>query len=477
MQAPIQAKPLARIAQLSWLAIRSSACCAPRRVLPHVANPALLVVLALLDLAAVMAAGYLAAPPGSTFEPAGLPGALAALALILVAAGLLSAFFQPATRLIDLIAVAFATLLVIDSVWLLLQFWPGGLDRIDANWPASLPLSGVMAPWIGIAIGILLGAQTRRTWRAFLVTLLSVLAIGVPSAMLDRGAPAWLAPDTQDGSAEQQPGETLHVDETLLYGESGRLDDALDHLAARKPGRVNVYFIGFAGNGEQMVFTREVGYVKDMFETRFAGAGHTIALMNNVSSPGEVPLATATSLQQALNAVGRRVAEDDVVVVYLASHGSREAGINVALPPFEFQDIDPDMLAAMFKQAHIRQKVVIVSACFAGIFLPALADPDTLVITAADATHTSFGCSNEADFTYFGEAYFHDALVSTNSFAGAFETALPLIRKRETEQGFEHSNPQMAMGANIKRTLARLETQMGRLDHPLAQANAGPTAK
>jgi hypothetical protein len=477
MQAPIQAKPLARIAQISWLAIRSSVFWAPRRPLPFAAAPWLLVALAVLDLVAVVAAGYLAAPSGSTFEPTGLPSALAAQALILVVAALFSSVFQEKTRLTDLIAVAFGTLLVIDTAWLLLQFWPGALAGIDTKWPVSLPLSGVMAPWIGVAIGILLGAQTRQTWRAFLVTLVSVFAIGVPTSMLDRGAPAWVAPEAQEASADEQPSDTLHIDEPLLYGESERLGEALDELVPRKPGRVNVYFIGFAGNGEQMVFTREVDYVNDMFVNRFAGAGHTVALENNVSSPGDVPLATATSLRQALTAVGERVAEDDVVVLYLASHGSRESGVNVSLPPFEFADIDPKMLAGMFKEAHIRQKVVIVSACFAGIFIPALADPDTLVITAADATHTSFGCSNEADSTYFGEAYFHDALASTDSFATAFQQALPLIRKRESDQGFEHSNPQMAMGANIKRTLSRLEAQMERLEHPVPAAEEGPTSK
>jgi hypothetical protein len=460
MQASIQGKSLPRIAQIAWLAIKNSAFWAPRRSLPGLASPLLLVGLALLDLAAVEAAGYLAAPAGSSFDAAGLPSACAGLALILVLTALFSRFFLAATRLIDLIGVAFATLFVIDAVWALLQLWPSALDRIDAEWPVSLPLSGVMAPWIGVAIGMLLGAQTRSTWRAFLVAFCAVFAIGIPTAMLDRGAPAWLAPEAQEANATEAPGEALHLDETMLYGESERLAQVLEHLSPRTAGRVNVYFIGFAGNGEQSVFSHEVSYVKEMFERRFAAAGHSIALMNNQSTPGRLPLATATSLQQALSAVGQRMSADDVVVLFLSSHGSRESGVNVELPPFEFEDIDPDMLAAMFKEAHIRQRVVIVSTCFAGIFVPALANPDTLVITAADATHTSFGCSNEADFTYFGEAYFHDALLGTNSFAAAFQQALPLIRERESEQGFEHSNPQMVMGANIKRTLARLEAQL-----------------
>jgi hypothetical protein len=212
-----------------------------------------------------------------------------------------------------------------------------------------------------------------------------------------------------------------------------------------------------------MVFTREVTYVKNLFEQRFAGPGHTVVLMNNFYTPGRVPLASATSLDETLAAVGERMRDDDVLVLFMTSHGSRQSGINVALPPLDLDDIDPAQLKDMLDQAHIRKRVIIISACYSGIFVQPLENPDTLVITAADATHTSFGCSNEADFTYFGEAYFHDALTTTNSFADAYAVALPLIRKREDEQGFAHSNPQMSMGDSIRDTLARLAQQTGRV--------------
>ncbi len=59
-----------------------------------------------------------------------------------------------------------------------------------------------------------------------------------------------------------------------------------------------------------------------------------------------------------------------------------------------------------------------VSACYAGGFIEPLKDDRTLVITAADAHHTSFGCGAESDFTYFGKAYFDQALRATYSFTG-----------------------------------------------------------
>jgi hypothetical protein len=40
------------------------------------------------------------------------------------------------------------------------------------------------------------------------------------------------------------------------------------------------------------------------------------------------------------------------------------------------------------------------------VFVPALADARTLVITAAAADRPSFGCEDGATWTYFGDAFF-----------------------------------------------------------------------
>jgi len=90
-----------------------------------------------------------------------------------------------------------------------------------------------------------------------------------------------------------------------------------------------------------------------------------------------------------------------------------------------------------------------VSACYSGGFIDALRDDHTLVITASAADRNSFGCSNDADFTYFGKAYFNDALQQTYSFEEAFRSALPLIAAREKENGYDASDPRIAMGSAI----------------------------
>ena len=82
-------------------------------------------------------------------------------------------------------------------------------------------------------------------------------------------------------------------------------------------------------------------------------------------------------------------------------------------------------------------------------------------MTAADATHTSYGCGSLSELTYFGRALFDEQLRQTYSFEGAFAAAVPIIQQREIEghkeDGF--SNPQIAVGSGIRAVLARLENE------------------
>jgi hypothetical protein len=114
----------------------------------------------------------------------------------------------------------------------------------------------------------------------------------------------------------------------------------------------------------------------------------------------------------------------------------------------------PPQLADILATTGVRHKVVVISACYSGVFIPRLATPDVLVITAADSNHPSFGCQDKAKWTYFGDAFFNVALRKAASLQDAFLEARSLVRKRELREHFEPSNPQMAGGANLQSFLA-----------------------
>ena len=72
------------------------------------------------------------------------------------------------------------------------------------------------------------------------------------------------------------------------------------------------------------------------------------------------------------------------------------------------------------------------------------------MITAAAPDRTSFGCSDERDLTYFGEALFRDALPKAASLRDAFDIATKLVTEREAKEGYEASNPQAHFGDQIE---------------------------
>jgi hypothetical protein len=100
--------------------------------------------------------------------------------------------------------------------------------------------------------------------------------------------------------------------------------------------------------------------------------------------------------------------------------------------------------------------VIIISACYAGGFIDSLKNPRTIVITAAAADRTSFGCSNDSDLTYFGEAFFRDALPEARSLRDAFERAKSAIALRERREHVDASRPQAYFGAELESKLAAM---------------------
>ena len=139
--------------------------------------------------------------------------------------------------------------------------------------------------------------------------------------------------------------------------------------------------------------------------------------------------------------------ESDILFLVLTSHGSPD-GLAVTAGR-RAETLKPSTLPAMLERTGVRRKAVVISACYSGVFIPRLANADTLVIYAADANHASFGCEDKAKWTFFGEAFFNIALRQTKTLKEAFLLARTLVSKRELRQGFDPSHPQMAGGANV----------------------------
>lgn len=298
--------------------------------------------------------------------------------------------------------------------------------------------------------------------RAALLLLFLVLLV-VPLWFFPRGD-LWV-----EGDGGSESGE-LHLTGTVLSAQEHLLDGELAALLRGRRGAPSLYLVGFAGDAEQDVFTKELLSVAQLFAERFGTAGRTVLLANNPQTATSLPFATAANLERALVGVGRAMRSDDVLFLYLTSHGSPDHELAVENAPLELAGLTPEMLRRMLARSGITWKVIVVSSCYAGGFIDPLKDDHTLIVTAADATHESFGCTYGEGFTWFGRAYFDEALRRTRSFTAAFAEARETIRQWEKRDGETPSNPQIWVGKAIAGKLARLEKR-------LAAAGGGAAAR
>jgi hypothetical protein len=218
---------------------------------------------------------------------------------------------------------------------------------------------------------------------------------------------------------------------------------------ARAHGRA--YFLGFAGYGEERVFAEEIKLAAQKAGNRFGSLPRTLLLINDRRDLTTHPLATHDNLRYALRALAAVMdAERDLLFLALSSHGSQNGLIAVSNTGMPELGLGAGMLSRFLREAGIRWKVIVVSACFSGAFVEPLADEHTVVITAAARDRTSFGCSDERHLSYFGEAFYRDALPVAASLRAAFEATRDSILARESTEQVTPSMPQSFFGALIE---------------------------
>jgi hypothetical protein len=221
-----------------------------------------------------------------------------------------------------------------------------------------------------------------------------------------------------------------------LLAQGRLLEDALGNVPASTPA-VELYTLTLGGDGKQSVFLRESDYVANMLTSRFGAFGQ-IRLVNHRDHLVDRPMATRENLRRAAITLAERSGPEDLIFIYLTSHGTSEHELVLDQPRMELADL-PAVLAPLKN----RDKIIVISSCYSGGFIPALKDERTLIMTASRADRVSFGCSEEANFTYFGDALFAQALNQTDDLEQAFKLARATVAERELADNFEASEPQI----------------------------------
>lgn len=270
---------------------------------------------------------------------------------------------------------------------------------------------------------------------------------------------ALLALASLDGSAAAQQAEWVVVPEapSQQLAEHRRLDAALEALKPQRPGVVDAYVVVVALDADP-VFSREAREAGRVLASRFDAAGRTMVLANDEGSSKADAPASPESLSLALARVAELMdRQEDVLVLYSTSHGEPGVGLIYRDAQRGAGAIPPARLAAMLASLGFRNRLLILQACFSGQFVPALKDPGTIVVTAAAADRSSFGCQAGNDWTYFGDALVNHAFRQPLPLDIQLQRASALIAAAESRNELTPSNPQVSTGANSGKWLSALE--------------------
>jgi hypothetical protein len=237
--------------------------------------------------------------------------------------------------------------------------------------------------------------------------------------------------------------------EARLYTESSRLQSVLSSLAPQRPGVRDVYLLVVGGDGTEGVFAREVDWVAERLGSVFDLKRRHVKLVNGGSD--DLPLATRTSVREALEALDALMdPNEDLLMVHLVSHGSREGALLLDDHNLTLNDLSVADGKQWLNALKARHQWLVVSACYSGQWVDALASPRRVIFASAASDRTSFGCGDDSDRTWFSKAlYGEDMAAGIDDPAAWFAATSVKVTGMEEEQGIdgeEHSMPQQAVG-------------------------------
>ena len=358
---------------------------------------------------------------------------------------------QAGTLMTVLTAASLIVGVAFSGVNLLVQTVVGPI----AEWSPALSWSLWLVPmaWLGLA-------NLRLLWRhagSHAVRALCVLVVPLP--LLIGG---WLQPivfwwpeppeDTSEVRHLQLTDDVLAAQARFMAGPPAPLSPPV-------AGQVNLYAITYAPHATEDVFMRESAVVAKTLADRFDAGQRTVQLVVHPDTATTFPWATPLNLRHTLAQMARLMdTERDVLFIHLTSHGGQDGKLAVSAWPLSLEPVTPGDLKQWLDEAGIKWRVISVSACYSGSWIEPLANDNTLVMTAADADHTSYGCGRRSTLTFFGRAMYEEGMRATWSFRDAHAEARKVIEVREQEAGKTdgYSNPQISEGRAIAPVLERL---------------------
>ena len=466
--APPPDVPAPRASLLRWLGagVRTLVFFHPRWERLH-ATPGIMALLVALDLLVVIGISRLSVDGAAVFEWRAALVGWASFVLIMWACYVLrrDARTDPATApdSAHLVTLLLAQALCLAIFWGLTSL---ALNRLGVF--KDVPMWTLWVVWLVAPVwGTLaqLFAMMRAGDRELSARVQAIYAVALACSLtyyFDASPAFWRQGQSANGEDTQE--EPMRFTQQLVEAQAPLLVKKVAALAPQRPGVADMYTITFAPFEGEEVFRRESRMVSEVMAKRFDAQGRGLQLLNHREHLEDMPWATTSNLQRAIaGAAAKMDLKEDVMFIHLTSHGAMDAELAAQFWPLEVEPVTPPQLKKWLDEAGIKHRVLSISACFSGSWIEDLESDDTLVMTASDADHTSYGCGKKSALTFFGRAMYDEQLrSSTLSFEQAHAAARKVIEKREKEAGKDdgYSNPQISMGSAIK---PRLEQMRARL--------------
>lgn len=268
-------------------------------------------------------------------------------------------------------------------------------------------------------------------------------------------------PGMRDASYSLGPELRRGLSARDMLRDRRRLDAALDNLQPQRPGTVDAYVITIALDSDP-VFAREAREAGNVLARRYDGEGRTLVLAGPDGQNAGLPRGSISSLIIALAHISEVMdTSEDVLVLYTTSHGA-QLGLAFHEGDTGYGILSPQRLRSVLLELGIQRRILMLSACYSGVFVPFLQSPDTAIATAAAHDRTSFGCQADNDWTFFGDALINNALREPQTLPAAISDAHVQVTQWEVANGLEPSQPQWQMGTNVNSWLPQLEARMPR---------------
>lgn len=285
--------------------------------------------------------------------------------------------------------------------------------------------------------------------------------LGIGENQRERRASYDLAPQMQRGFSAQH-----------ILEQRQRLDRALSDLKPQRPGTVDAYVLTVALDSDA-VFAREARESGRVLSARYDGAGRTLTLAGPDGKRDDLPHGSIDALIVGL----ARIAElmdpaEDVLVLYSTSHGL-DLGLAYHYGDQGYGILSPERFRSVLEELGIERRILILSACYSGVFVSKLSSPDTAILTAAAANRSSFGCEPDSDWTFYGDAMINRAMRQPVPLAEASRTAHHTIAGWESRKRLLASLPQTQIGEGVGGWLPILEARMPKTaSEPVGRSSA-----